>query len=562
MTRNIIILMLTWFYVAGMAQIAPQKYFVEFTDRDNSPYSVTRPNEFLSSRAIDRRQRQGIPIEENDLPVNQSYINKLSEYNAVILTRSKWFNGVTIYCINPSIIDVILQLPFVKSVYKSKKINNIYHSNSDDKFMLNEVEIEEQDISLGLNAKSYFGNSGYHYGPSYNQIHMLNGDSLHKLGYTGEGMVIAVLDAGFFNVDILPAFDSLRLNNQILGAKDFVSPGNNVYKENEHGMEVLSCMGANLPGQLIGSAPKAKYWLLRTENINSEYIIEEFNWVAAAEFADSAGADIINSSLGYTVFNDAAQDHTCHDLDGNTTPVAKGANMASEKGMIVVNSAGNKGASSWKCVSTPADGFTVLSVAAVDSNSIRAGFSSVGVASGRIKPNIAAMGKGVVVASPAGTIIYNSGTSFSAPLVAGLTACLWQAMPSQINTSITRAIELSGNQAVKPDSLLGYGIPDFIKALNHVNIDKTNIINGYIIFPNPFASSFSVSFDSQNVFKYDVFMFNILGLRVFSIPGQTTRVGHNQVIFPDMSSLPDGNYILQLAGNDFNLNFKVVKTRK
>ncbi|MCX6266493.1 MAG: S8 family serine peptidase, partial [Bacteroidetes bacterium] len=360
-------------HTCGAAQVAPQKYFIEFTDKANSPFSISRPIEFLTQRAIERRQRQGIAIIENDIPVNQEYINGVMQFAVQVLTRSKWFNGITIYCQNPLTIDSILQLPFVNRITKNKFIDDIYTSNSVDKFKLEEVSHEVIESSLFPHIFGYFGNASSSYGPSYNQIHMLNGDSLHKLGYNGEGKVIAVLDAGFLRVDVLAAFDSLRANNQILGTRDFVVPGNDVYQENEHGMEVLSCMGANLPGLMIGTAPKAKFWLLRSEDVGSENLIEEYNWVSAAEFADSAGADIINSSLGYTIFDNASLSHQCEDMNGNTTPVTRGANLAFSKGMIVVSSAGNSGAGAWKCVSSPADGSCVLAIAAVDSNGIRAG---------------------------------------------------------------------------------------------------------------------------------------------------------------------------------------------
>jgi serine protease AprX len=560
MKKKAIILILGWVCMfAASGQVAPQKYFIEFMDKTNSPYSVNSPAQFLSYRAIERRQKQGIPVVENDIPVNQSYINRLKDYSANVLTRSKWFNGVTIYCLNPSMIDSIMRLPFVKRVIKSQFNDNVYTLKSENKFMLEEVSHEVVNFPLLPAKPGYIGNTGYDYGPSYNQIHMLKGDSMHKLGFRGEGMVIAVLDAGFLHVDVLPAFDSLRLNNQILGTMDFVTPGNNVYNEYEHGMEVLSCMGGNLPGQLIGTAPKASFWLLRSEDVNSENLIEEYNWVSAAEFADSAGADIINSSLGYTVFEILPQSHTCLDMNGHTTPVTKGANIASGKGMLVINSAGNSGAGSWKCVSSPADGYTVLAVAAVDSNGIRAGFSSVGEATLRIKPNVAAMGRGTVVSSTSGTVMYNNGTSFSSPVMAGMAACLWQAAPTWNNTSISRAIELSGNQAANPDSLLGYGIPDFIKALQHVNVAGKVKESSAAVFPNPFAGGFSISFHAQAVQEVNVYLVNNLGMPVYSLQKRMTKVGENLISFPDLTFLPDGNYILRLVGNGLLMNSKVIK---
>ncbi|MEI7726958.1 MAG: S8 family serine peptidase, partial [Bacteroidota bacterium] len=544
MKKLAIILILVLVSVAALSQVAPQKYFIEFMDKTNSLYSINSPAQFLSYRAIERRQKQGIPIIENDIPVNESYINRIRTYNVTVLTRSKWFNGITIYCLNPSIIDSIMRLPFVKRLYKSQFIENLNTSYSDNKFRLEEVLLNVTGQSPVPKKSGYMVNTGYDYGPSFNQIHMLNGDSLHKLGYRGEGMVIAVLDAGFLNVDKLPAFDSLRLNNQILGTKDFVKPGNNVYNEYLHGMEVLSCMGGNIPGQLIGTAPKAAYWLLRSEDATSEYLIEEYNWVSAAEFADSVGADVINSSLGYTEFDEASQNHTCKDMNGNTNPATRGANIAASKGMIVVCSAGNSGQKPWKCISSPADGSGVLAVAAVDASGIRAPFSSVGEAMTRIKPNVAAQGAAAVVSSTTGAIMVNSGTSFSSPIMAGMAACLWQAAPAWSSSLITRSIELSSNQVSKPDSLLGYGIPDFIKALQHLNVDQKEMKNVLHVYPNPFTDGFRVSFNAGSAQDYNATLYNNMGLAVYSVHNKSDRAGYHEFVIPDMAFLPNGNYIL------------------
>jgi subtilisin family serine protease len=412
---------------------------------------------------------------------------------------------------------------------------------------------------MNLLKSDYRSSSGFDYGPSFNQIHMLQGDSMHNLGFTGAGMVIAVLDAGYLHVDNLPAFDSLRINNQILGTKDFVNPGNNVYNEFEHGMEVLSCMGGCLPGQLIGAAPKANYWLLRSEDAHSEYLIEEYNWVSAAEFADSAGADIINSSLGYTIFDEPTQSHTCQELNGYTTPATRGANIASSKGILVVCSAGNSGGTSWNCVSSPADAYSVLAIAAVDSNGIRAWFSSLGESTRRIKPNVAAMGSRAIVSSPSGAIMYNSGTSFSSPILAGMAACLWQAAPNWSNQSMMRAIELSGNQANSPDSLLGYGIPNFINALKHLHVHGKDVENQVLVFPNPFTHGLTISFYTTVEQDYNLFLYDGHGEVVYSSYNHTTGIGENQISIQPESSLSNGSYIFELVGKTLHLNSKVIK---
>ncbi|MEI6173578.1 MAG: S8 family serine peptidase [Bacteroidota bacterium] len=548
-----------WVPQQSKGQVAPQKYFVEFTDKADSPFSVDRPQEFLSPRSIERRRKQGIAVEQNDLPVNSSYVNRVRPFTNDILTRSKWLNGITIYCLNPSFIDSINRLPFVKRIIKNPKTLNISYCNSDYKFMLEESLLEYNFIPYSSVNKCYKGNTGYDYGPSLRQIQMLNGDSMHKMGYRGQGMVIAILDGGFNGADKLVAFDSLWANNQIIGTKDFVTPGASVYTGNSHGMEVLSCIGGNIPGQLIGTAPKAHFWLLRTEDVNTENLIEEYNWVSGAELADSAGADIINSSLGYTKFDDTTKNHTCADMNGNTTPVTKGANMAFEKGMIVVNSAGNSGGTSWKCVGAPSDGYYVLAVAAVDSNGVRAPFSSVGEATHRIKPNFAAMGSRTVVSSSIGTIMHASGTSFSSPLIAGMAACLWQAAPDWSNYLIGRSIELSCNKILNPDSLLGYGIPDFAKALKILAIEKSQERGECVISPNPFTTDLTLSVFSN---KEQQVLFTFYDLKAGSIRLSQThgvRVGQNEVNLSDLSWLRNGVYLLNITGNSLNIITKVIK---
>jgi len=324
------------------AQVYPNKYWVKFTDKNDSPYSIENPEEFLSQKAIDRRDKQGISVKTNDLPVNPQYVEAVAGTGATILTLSKWFNSVTIYTTDQNALNTINAFSFVQSVEKCGNDNN---QNQEKPFFANESfeSVPEADL-----FKSGNGAKSYDYGQAYNQIEMLNGIALHDLGYDGAGMTIAVLDAGFLNTDDMVAFDSLWNNNQILGYKDFANPQDpNIFNSHYHGSMVLSTMGANWPGIIVGTAPKADYWLLRSEDGDSEYIIEELNWVSAAEFADSVGADIINSSLGYTTFDDPAQDHTYTDMDGNTAPITIGADIAASKGMIVVNSAGNSGGGSW-----------------------------------------------------------------------------------------------------------------------------------------------------------------------------------------------------------------------
>ena len=540
------------FAVSG--QVAPNKFFVAFTDKNGTPYNINDPQAFLTQRAIDRRNAQGIPIVENDLPVNPYYIHQVGNLGVSVLNPTKWLNGITVYATDTSVMAAIRALPFVLHVYKSTGGKKVMPETY-NKFL---IESRLSAVSGKPAMKSANATTAYNYGISYTQIHQVKGDALHNLGFHGEGKVIAVLDAGFLNANWLPAFDSIRTNGQILGTRDFVLPGNNVYNEFYHGTSVLSIMGGNIPGVLVGTAPKASYWLLRSEDVNSENIIEEYNWVSAAEFADSAGADVINSSLGYTTFDDPKYDHSCADMNGHKTPVTIGANFAASKGIAVINSAGNSGGSGWNCMSAPADGDQVEAIAAVDSNGYRAGFSSVGVdTAGRVKPNIAAMGVETVVANSDGTIGRGSGTSFSSPIIAGLVACLWQSKPSVTNYDVYEAMQRSASQYANPDSLLGYGIPDFSNAFIVLKVDKT-MLPATSIFPNPFTDHLTLQFTCSRDEQINLLLFDETGRPLIKRVTQGVQ-GQNTVSLENLSGLSRGIYFIQISCDTFTGTKKMVK---
>jgi serine protease AprX len=535
------------------AQIAPSKYFIEFSDKNGTPYSINNPQDFLSQRAIDRRNAQYIQITGEDLPVNPSYVTQVASTGVTVLNRSKWFNGIIIYTDDSTKLDLIAALPFVKSILKNSGRNESTEPFT-DKFSL------ENSFLTTLQAGYKNFESGFDYGPSYHQIHMMNGDLLHNAGNRGQGKVIAILDAGFLKADTLHAFDSLWQNNQILGTRDFVNPGGNVFNEHIHGMCVLSVLAGDLPGQIIGTAPKASYWLLRSEDGDTEYIIEEYNWVCAAEFADSAGADIISSSLGYTRFKDISQDHTCADMNGSMTPVTRGANIASLKGMVVITSAGNDGDDlTWQCISAPADGDNVLAIGAVDSSGNYARFSSKGVVEGnRVKPNVSAMGKNAYVYWTDNTVVQRSGTSFSCPLVAGMAACLWQAMPEVTPARIYQSIEESSSHYSAPDSLTGYGIPDFSKALAILSMpEKQVLINN--TFPNPFENAFTISLISERPGQAILEIYNLTGMSVYRNVNVNLRAGENRIEVKNLGYLISGIYLARVRGDSFSENFRLIK---
>ena len=552
--RQIIIISAFFLALCGFSQVAPDKYFIGFTDKIGTPYNINQPLQFLTQRAVDRRIAQGIPVTEMDLPVNPSYIQQVKNIGVDILNPTKWMNGVTIHTTDPSKLTQIAALPFVLNIVKSE-INPAPCLKPVDKFDLERSSFKP----LGAIPYKMTGSvHSYNYGQSYNQIHMLNGDLLHDMGFHGEGKVIAIIDAGFLNANILPPFDSLYANGQILGTKDFVVLGNNVYNEYLHGMMVLSTMGGNVPGQLVGTAPKAKFWLLRSEDMNSENLIEEYNWVSAAEFADSVGADVINSSLGYTQFDDPTKNHTCADMNGHTTVCTRGANIAATRGIAVSNSAGNSGGSSWLCVSAPSDGDDVMAIGAVDAQGNYATFSSLGVdTNGRVKPNVASQGQGTVIATPDGSIGTGDGTSFSSPLIAGMLACLWQAKPGATNFELYEAMERSASQYNNPDPLKGYGIPDFQKALTILGIPTRNEIKP-VIFPNPFTDNLTVRFSSRNNQLITMTIIDGVGGIVRKMASYC-YTGENNVTFNNLSNLSQGIYFVKMTSDSFSEIQKIIK---
>ena len=549
-------------FTAG-AQVAPNKYFVRFTDKNDSPYSIDNPSEFLSQRAIERRSNQGIPVDIFDIPVNPSYLQGVAATGAVILNPSKWLNGVSVFTDNPSVIDAITELPYVKSVTKSPQpaipVTPVAPSRQ---YLKNDIYGE----GPGPDVKQGHEISVYDYGMSLNQIHMLNGDALHDMGYRGQGKVIAVLDGGFYHVNTLAVFDSLWQNNQILGTRDFVNGGEVTFEGATHGAMVLSLMGANYPGQLIGTAPLASFWLLVSEDVNSEYLVEEYNWVSAAEFADSVGADVINSSLGYTEFDDPVQNHTYANMDGNTCLSTIGADMAAKKGILVVNSLGNSGSDAWYYLGAPSDGDSVMGIGAVDGDGNYASFSSHGPSyDGRVKPDVAAQGSFDYVVDPyGGGFTYGSGTSFSSPVLAGAATCLWQANPSFNNMQIADAIRRSASQYNSPDAELGYGIPDFLLANNILTIiDGPASENASLkIYPNPFSDGFTIEAGKRGsreagISNCNVEISDMTGRIILS---QKVSVANSGMIRIDgLTQVPKGMYFVKVNLNGELFQQKVVK---
>ena len=535
------------------------KFWIEFTDKVNSPFDINSPEEFLSPKAVERRSLQQIAVDETDIPVVQNYVNAIQNAGAKVLTRSKWLNAISVETTDSTVLNLISSFPFVKQIHVAAAII------LPDSSIIDSISIESVKVSNNKSVvfKTEVADNNTVYGNSFNQINMMNGDYLHELGFKGEGIDIAVLDAGFSKVDELDAFDSLWINGRILGTFDYVEGSDSVFHGSSHGMSVLSVMGGNLPGQLVGTAPNANYWLFRTEDVRSEYRIEEFNWIAAAEYADSVGADIINSSLGYSTFNDTLMNYTYESMDGNSAWITKGADMAAKKGMIVVSSAGNLGSSKWKYVSAPADGDSVISIGAVDANGRYVSFSSQGPAyDGRIKPNVVAQGKDDVIANTNNTLSQGNGTSYAAPLVAGLAACFWQANPGLNNMEVIKKIEESASQFPFSSDTLGYGIPDFLEAYNRLLEQKSEIYvtdNLPRAYPNPFRDILNVMTFAIMDGNTELSVFDSVGKKVYSEERFTGKNRFTKFDLPVAGILQNGMYIIRVKSNG-SLNFiKVMK---
>lgn len=423
------------------------RLYLKDKDLDHTPFSVNRPSEFLSQRSIDRRKRQGIPVDLTDLPVAPAYEKQVAEAGIEIVGKSKWNNTLLIRIHKDKELRKLGGLEFITQM---KKVFQAPDSVS---------QRMRSNVRNGLNEWS---SANGVYGAADAQLKSLNGKRLHESGYRGKGMMIAVFDGGFMNVDKIPALHSIKL----AGVKDFVVPeSKNVFGEMEHGTMVLSTMAANAPDFYVGVAPEAQYLLIRCEDERTESLAEEDYWASAAEYADSCGVDVINSSLGYHGFDDSSMDHHYYEQDGNTALISRTASMCADKGIVCVNSAGNDGMGSWKKINFPADATDILTVGSINEHGMNAAFSAVGpTADGRIKPDVMAFGSPTCVITGRGSIINDNGTSFSSPLVAGMVACLWQALPGKTAKQIIKLVKLAGDNQQHPDNVFGYGVPDFWKA--------------------------------------------------------------------------------------------------
>ena len=425
---------------------------VELTDKKGSAYSLKHPEKFLSEKALKRRERQGLMVDSTDLPLSVRYVKAVSETGVTIVGQSKWNNTLLVSTPQADVAEQLRTLPCVRKVTQVLVTPDSIYPPKRWEYDKNPAQTDTLHVN--------------HYGPALKQIETLGGVALHEAGYRGQGITVAILDGGFMNADSIPLFR----HTHIVGTKNFAHPLNNeVCSELDHGTMVLSCMGANLPDIFVGTAPEANYWLIRTESGYFEQACEEDFWAMGAEFADSVGVDMINSSLGYNVFDEDMNSHQYRELDGHTALISRTASMLAHKGIILVNSAGNEGNGTWKKIGFPADADNILTAGALRPTLVNAPFSSIGPsADNRMKPDVMAIGNPSAVINGRGAITEASGTSFAAPVTCGMVASLWSALPHLTAYEMMDLVRRSADRYDHPDNVFGYGIPNYWKAYQSV----------------------------------------------------------------------------------------------
>ncbi len=506
-------------------QIAENVYWIYFTDKNGNGYEFSQPGSFLSERSINRRAWQGLGVDLTDEPVTQDYVDELKNMGVEVRHVSKWLNGLAMVNTSRQLFEQVLGKPFVDTLPWEPGTAGAYFPPAP----------AGERFSPPLSSPP-----GFDYGIAREQINIMDMEALHERGYTGNGVWIGLLDAGFRNVDSLPSFESMISQGRLLGTRNYVSDSSLFRVVGNHGMYVLSIIGAELDGQMMGTAPHASFFLCMTENIHQETRIEEIAWIEAAEYLDSVGCDVFNTSLGYSDFDGTSFDYGYEDMDGRTTFISRAASMTSAKGIVACVSAGNEGNRPWHHIIAPSDAFDVLGVGAVDSTSQVSNFSSRGPSfDGRIKPDLVAMGQAAGFQYVNGWLARGNGTSFSSPLMAGSAASLWQAFPELPASELMRIIRQAGDRFGHPDPDYGYGIPSFSKAYLMIRSMLAEPGTGKMeIFPNPAAGKVTVLLPGEDPGEYLLHYYDMSGRRVTS----------QQADLPGEVSLPAG-----LAGGAFIL---------
>ncbi len=512
--------------------------WVYFNGKPNAQAFYDNPLTELSQRALDRRTSQNIALAITDAPLETSYVNQITSSTGItVKAQSKWLNALHIQGTQANI-NALKSLAFVARIEFADKT-------------LNTTGKKVSETSISQTHKQLKEAIDYSYGNSANQIQMLNGQVLHQQNYTGEGKIIAVMDGGFPGVNTAQPFENLRINNKILGGYDYTTRNSNFYTGDSHGTSVLSTMGGFKANSLVGTAPNASYYLFITEIQAQEIPLEESLWVEAAEKADALGVDIITTSLGYFLDRDEIRyNHTYSDMNGITTFISRGAEIAFSKGILVLASAGNEGNQVEKHVGAPADAVSVLAIGSVNASKVKASSSSIGPSyDGRIKPDVMAQGAAAVVSDANGNIVTANGTSFSCPIMAGMAASLWQAFPNKTNKEIRQMIIQSADRYANPDNNYGYGIPNFGAALS---VDDFVAEASFAVYPNPAKNEVSFSFLNEN---------NTASVTIYSILGQKLieeKINNSNPVL-SLQSLQSGLYIYSFDADKLHKTGKIIK---
>ena len=530
--------LLLFLSISAVAQ--ENRYMVFFKDKEGIPQTLANPIDFLSEKAIQRRLSQGIEVSELDLPVRRSYVEGVRNTGADVFFTTRWLNGLLIQC-DISVLPAVEALSFVEGVELVAPHSGLQNPG---RMAFN---LRRKQNAVGVQTES--------------QLQMLGIHKMHEANYKGEGITIAILDSGFPGVDVSPAFQNIFSESRFAEkvSYDFVHNSPDVFQYDGHGTEVLSVIAAEVPDAFTGGAYEATFQLFITEDVPSENRIEEYNWLFAAEKADSAGADIIHSSLGYYDFDDPAMNYSLEQMDGKTAVVTRAAQWAADRGIVVVTSAGNEGnIPTWRIVTAPADGEDVLAIGAVNSARVKTGTSSIGpAADGRIKPDLAALGAGVKVVKATGQISTASGTSLSAPLVTSLVAGVMERYPDLSGKEVTSLLRRTASQSNNPDNLLGYGIPNFQAVVNYQ--ERSSQMRPFEVFPNPLKD------DTLTVSPSDPDVIESCIIEIVSSQGLVLQKGTvrfdwlNRNYQMNLSGYPAGIYFIRVFAEKRRYSFRVVK---
>lgn len=443
------------------------RFRLQLTDKKGTKGKLNKPEAYLSQKAIERRKKQGLGIDSTDLPISEKYLSKLRKDGLKIHCVSKWNNTVVVEVADSLYGEQLAaNYPFVSSsrcIYitpRPKPVADRPQGRRPQAQPQNQQRPAQPRDRRDLVTNALDTVADF-YGTGQNQIEQLNGVKMHNAGFNGTGITIGILDGGYTNADVVSVLD----NVEILGTRNFVNPEEDIFGAGSHGLMVLSCMGTNKPNVLVGTAPGAKFWLLVSEDGGSEQLAEEDYWAAGIEYADSVGCDVVNTSLGYNDFDNDIDDTKYYEMDGHQHLISNSASMCAKKGMILCVSAGNSGDDRWHKLTPPADAEDVLTVGALTAEGVNTTFSSLGYsADGRVKPDVTAQGQACAVVTPSGTVGRASGTSFASPILCGMVACLWQALPHYTALELMQLIREHGHNFAHPDEVYGFGTPDFFQA--------------------------------------------------------------------------------------------------